>query len=409
MRPLLLVALAVSMPPLGYDSGRSATHVLQQEPGPPRTVVLVRPVTVPLQPLRPGDPRPAVEAIVDGKGPFRFLVETGSNSIDLSSRLIDSLHLRRNGGSDSAPTYHLDRITIGGAGFEDMTVSLAPTAVGSVDGVLGLPFFANVLLTIDYPAQMLRLDRDSVPDPDGQDILAIRRDVFWELPISLAGHDTIAILDTQNSGAISVPPSLADLLPFDSALAVVGRARGAFGEIEVRGGRLRGPLMIGRYSFPRPFVRVVPLPPDYPRQVNLGSGLLRNFAVTLDQVRGRLRLARQGSLVIALPEPARRPASVSGASAPVAQETTAPTTSARLEEYAGTYGDRVLTVEAGALVLTRPHGHPNLLHALNPDVFSVEGFPDSRVEFVRDSTRHVVAVRVLNAEGHWEEALRRGP
>jgi hypothetical protein len=345
--------------------------------------------------------------MVDGRGPFRFLVETGSNAIDLSQRLIDSLHLQRSGGSDSAPTYHLDRIAIGEARFEDMTVSVAPAAVGSVDGVLGLPFFANVLLTIDYPEQRLRLDRDSLPDSDGQDVLPIRRGLFWELPISIAGRDTIAILDTQNSGTIGMPPALADLLPFDGGLAVVGRARGVFGEIEVRGGRLSGPVVIGRYSFPSPFVRVVPLPPDYPRQVNLGSGLLQNFAVTLDQVHGRLRLARLASPVIRLPEPARRPASVSGASAAVAHEMIAPTTSAHLEEYAGTYGDRVITVEAGALVLTRPHGHPNLLQTLNADVFSVEGFPESRVAFVRDATGHVVAVRVLNAQGQWEEAPRK--
>jgi CheY-like chemotaxis protein len=87
---------------------------------------------------------------------------------------------------------------------------------------------------------------------------------------------------------------------------VIGRARGAFGEVEVKSGQLAGDVVVGGYTIPRPYLSIVPLPPIYPRQPNLGSALLRNFVVTLDQERGRVRLAHSGSPVIELPAPHAR-------------------------------------------------------------------------------------------------------
>jgi hypothetical protein len=252
---------------------------------------------------------PQVQAMIDGKGPYRFYVETGAREIDVSHALAQILGLQRTAGTESDPEYHVDRITVGSATFDDMTVAELPPGVQGIDGVLGLPFFQSVLLTIDYPAGRLDLSRGSLDAAKAPDVLhLVRIDDFWGVPIDLAGQHFDAVLDTQNSGQLALPPVIAAQLPFDGGLQVIGHARGVFGVVDVQGGTLAGNLTIGPYRFPTPFIDVIQLPPDFPRQPNIGSGLLSHFVVTLDQRHGLLRLEHAGSPDIELPRPVRRPA-----------------------------------------------------------------------------------------------------
>lgn len=273
---------------------------------PPRRVVMRHPVEVPL--LRPSDrdSRAQVEVMVNGRGPYRFDIETGAREIGISRTLAESLGLRRTGGPDDYREYHLDSIGIGSATFHDMPVAQLPQGVQGVDGVLGLPFYQNVLLTIDYPGHVVRFSRDALPAPNGADILPmVRIDAFWGVAVRLADKTFDAVLDTQNSGSISIPPAIADQLSFSGGLQTLGRARGTFGVIDIKGGKLAGDLVIGRYTFPTPFLDVMQLPPEFPRRPNIGTHLLDSFVVSIDQRHARLRLSRGGDPVVRLPEPGR--------------------------------------------------------------------------------------------------------
>ena len=212
---LILVALALPLtspqaaPAMTAHGGRvwSADTGYTPDSSPPRRVVMRHPVEVPL--LRPSDrdSRAQVEVMVNGRGPYRFDIETGAREIGISRTLAESLGLRRIGGPDDYREYHLDSISIGSATFHDMPVAQLPQGVRGVDGVLGLPFYQNVLLTIDYPARMVRFSKDALPAPNGADILPmVRIDAFWGVAVRLADRTFDAVLDTQNSGSISIPP-----------------------------------------------------------------------------------------------------------------------------------------------------------------------------------------------------------
>jgi hypothetical protein len=273
---------------------------------PPRRIVMRHPVQVPLLRANDRDSRAQVEVMVNGSGPYRFDIETGAREIGISRAVAESLGLRRIGGPDDYREYHLDSISVGSATFHDMPVAQLPQGVNGVDGVLGLPFYQNVLLTIDYPGRLVRFSRDALPAPNGADILPlVRIDAYWGVAVRLAGKTFDAVLDTQNSGSIGVPPSIADVLPFTGGLQTIGRARGTFGVIDIRGGKLAGDLVIGRYTFPTPFMDVMQLPPEFPNRPNIGTHLLDNFVVSIDQRHARLRLSRAGDPVVRLPEPER--------------------------------------------------------------------------------------------------------
>jgi hypothetical protein len=260
-----------------------------------------RPVEVPLLRASERDSRAQIEVMVNGRGPYRFDLETGAREIGISRTLAESLGLPRIGGPDDYREYHLDSIGIGSATFHDMPVAQLPQGVNGVDGVLGLPFYQNVLLTIDYPGRLVRFSHDALPAPNGADILPlVRIAAFWGVAVQLAGKPFDAVLDTQNSGSIGIPPRVADMLPFSGGLQTIGRARGTFGIIDIKGGKLAGDLVIGRYTFPTPFMDVMQLPPEFPSRPNIGTRLLDNFVVSIDQRHARLRLVRTGDPVVRL-------------------------------------------------------------------------------------------------------------
>ncbi len=279
----------------------------------PKRVKLKAAADIPLVRVQPGD-RPAVEIFINGKGPYVFLVETGAHIVAISTDLAAKLELphAKNSGMNEKG-YHVDSISLGDVAFQDLNVFEMPAVKGmTIEGVLGLPFFENVLLTIDYPQSRLHLERGSLPAANGKDILELSRvEGFWGLPITLAGQNFTAVLDTQNSDWLSIPPSAASKLPL-SELRVVGMARGAFGEREVKSGRLTGDLIVGPCKFPEAYLGVLELPPPFPNRPNVGNGVLKNFVITLDQVNGRLRLTHAEPCSIEVPAPRYHAAPTAG-------------------------------------------------------------------------------------------------
>lgn len=378
-------------------------QIYRPDPSPPARVILDAPVTVP---LAAGEALPIIEVRVNGQGPFRFGIETGANFIIVTPALAERLQLPRAGGPDHTPSYRIASIEVGAARFEDLPVSAFPFAQSTIDGVLGLPFYRDLLLTIDYSARTARFERGSLPAADGQSILPLTRvGDFWSAPIAFGGVAANAVIDTRSSGGFGVTPSAAASLTFDGGLAVVGRARGAaIAETVVKAGRLKTDVTMGRYTFPAPMVSVRELPPGFPQEPLMGTRVLSHFVMTLDQRNERVRFEKTGSPTIALEMPAR-PAGPAAASA------AAPGTGA-LAVYAGRFGVRTISVIDGQLFLQRDGGPALRLVPDGRDAFTIADIPQARVRFLRDTGGSVTTLDVLNREGQWESAgksIARGP
>jgi hypothetical protein len=375
------------------------------EPAPPKSMVMPKAVDVPLEdPGVPGASLPVISVMINGRGPYRFGVETGAGFVAVSRELATALGLRRVAGGDDLPEYDLDSLTFGGAAFRTVRVAAIPRNARGVDGLLGLPFFRNVTFTIDYPANRFRLSLDTLPAPNGNDVLPISRvGPFWGLPIDLGGQRFTAVLDTRSMAGLSVTPAVAAPLQFDGEVRVVGRSAGAgLPGADVKEGKLKGAAKIGAYSFPSPSLSIRELPPDFPQGPLVGSRVLRNFAVSLDQRRSRLRLARQGSTTIDLGGVREgAPAANISATSPAAS----PNTPA-LGDYVGTYGDRTLALVDGKLTIQRPGGRQLELTPTGTDAFSIVGIPAAKIEFVRAASGKVDGIRVLNQQGQWESVKR---
>ncbi len=290
--------------------GAQQPVIVHPDSSPPKHVAFTSTVEVPL--VDPGIPNttlPVVEVMINGRGPYRFGIETGAGFVGVGPGFGAKAGLTAKPGAPTDVVYQVDSLRLGEASFMDFPITELPRGATGVDGILGLPLFRDVLVTIDYAAKKLRISRDTLSVADGKSILELRRaGPFWTMPVEIAGKPMRGVLDTRGTGSFSMVPAIADQLPFEAAMEVIGRAGGAgIPTTEVKAGRLKGDVKIGDYTFTRPTITSRPLPAHFPTEPIVGDGVLRNFVVSLDQRTRRLRLARTGPAVIELPVPTRRP------------------------------------------------------------------------------------------------------
>jgi hypothetical protein len=264
------------------------------------------PGTGPIEfPIQTGEGMPTLEVMINGQGPFVFGFDTGAQAgprIDVS--LVEKLNLKATGQAQAidpsrrnpqtSETFKLESIVIGSLRFADVTVASrnyknSPRPV-KVDGILGLNLFADYLVTLDFPSKKLRLEKGELPKADGAEVLDYKNAAgIAELEISVGEKKIKAHLDTGNAiGAFVFPTTFAEKLSLAGEPRVVGRARSASGDMEIKQVQLKDVIKIGRHEFPDPII-VYPALGD---TGNVGLKTLSQFVITFDQKNERVRLKR---------------------------------------------------------------------------------------------------------------------
>ncbi len=111
---------------------------------------------------------------VNGKGPFRFVIDTGASRSTLAPHLARALGLKEsigrnvmlNGvtGAAEVPTVAVDSIEIGSLRFENQNLPVIFTSImGNADGILGVAGFDDQRIDVDF-----KRDRVSVLESTGR-------------------------------------------------------------------------------------------------------------------------------------------------------------------------------------------------------------------------------------------------
>ena len=296
MRTLRCVA-ALALALLPFRPGQHAAGQTVDRSGP--TIELTDSTSVPME---VPDGRAIVTVLLNGRGPYRLAVETGSPDVLVSPRVVTELGLRAIGPGDTDSLFQLDSLRIGQALVGSLPVGRdSALARLGVDGVLGLIAYHDVVLTLDYPDRRLSLAKTSLPEPDGREVLrAVRVGPFLGIPVQLGEVREMGVIDTQGGVGFQAIPEVADRLTFQGPLRVVGRAVvGGGSPVEVKLGTLGGDARLGRYTVRRPRVAVHPLPTDIPSRVTIGTRVLRDFSVAIDQRSMAVRLTRADTGAVA--------------------------------------------------------------------------------------------------------------
>lgn len=249
--------------------------------------------------------RPAVHVMVNGKGPFLFLIDTGAQGMARAdSSLVARLGLSFVGqdtvSDASAATARVlrevvfDELAIGSLRFRHVralsrnynTADYLP----AIDGILGFDLFSELLLTLDYPGKRVRLSRGSLPKVDGVEVLALERiEGNPYIEIDLGSLRLKALIDSGNIREMDVPASIVRRLPLASYPKLVGKGGSVSGSFDLREVRLKDPLRIGRFRIATPSITFT----DVYEEINIGSSLLQRFVITFDPKGGRVRFAER--------------------------------------------------------------------------------------------------------------------
>lgn len=259
-------------------------------------------------PLRFVGTMPAVEVTVDGKGPYLFGIDTGAQGqARVDSAVAEKLGIAAVGersasdGSNRGPQrmqmVRLESIEIGGLRFADIMAGSrnyksAPRSA-ELDGIIGLQLFAGYLVTFDWPAKKLRLERGVLGAADGREILDYKNaEGVATIPISVAETKIDARIDSGNGiGAFVLPAAVAEKLTAVSEPAVVGKACSLSSDTEIKQVRIKEPIRIGRHEFAEPTITT----PALGDVANIGAKALADFAITFDQANSRVRFVRSTS------------------------------------------------------------------------------------------------------------------
>ncbi len=288
------------------------------EPGPTEVDLEAAAVSIPLS--EGPDGLFVVDLFLGGRGPRRFLFDTGSGVFAVDPALAEalglpgetaSLRVTATAGSrrQEVRSGRLDEVSLRAPGLPGVRCRgvdyRALPAPHGLDGIAGLGLFPGCLVTLDPGRGELQLRRGGLGEPDGLRCLPSRTgSPVLVVAVSVCGIPFEAALDTGFAGTLYLPRDLAARLRWREgarnrvvlyALNDEGESTrrvvlsDAHGPREVEERRLDGLLRFGDLVLPDPWVYVGEGDPL------LGTGVLRGLRVTFDMDAGRVLLESSGS------------------------------------------------------------------------------------------------------------------
>ena len=243
--------------------------------------------------------KPYVSVMVNGHGPYRFLVDTGTGTQALvSPEVVRELampvvgHARLTDptgqGKQRSEIVWIESLKVGDMEFKDVQAVRHRLFREELNcqGVLGFTLFKDYLLTLDYPGRRMILTSGMLSQDAGGSLLPFR--LVGDVPIAPLHIDGLSVdaqIDTGGSG-LSLPEQVAARVKFQSTPVEFGTVESLATRFYIKAARLRQDVRMGRYAFRDAFVEINSAFPV----VNVGSTPLSNFMITFDQKRLLIRV-----------------------------------------------------------------------------------------------------------------------
>lgn len=159
---------------------------------------------------------------INGQGPFRFMIDTGSNHTVIAAATLTRLGLHSSdeypvtvtgiGGSEIAPTAHIDSLDAGDMHFIDLELPvLSGRVFGGIDGILGMDAFDGMKVSADFHKGRISIlhSRNNRPAP-GYYVLNAKflSDRLLMIDAEVGRIKTKAIIDTGGERTLGNPALL---------------------------------------------------------------------------------------------------------------------------------------------------------------------------------------------------------
>jgi hypothetical protein len=168
-----------------------------------------------------------VEAMLNGQGPYAFILDTGGHDI-LTPEAAKALNLTAIGGGKAGGAgeellneqyTRVERMEIGGVTLRDQSFAIIPLQYDTVErgakpplaGILGLELFERLAIRLDYRAQTLTMrPLEGAPEGRGIPVPIYFTDDMPLFSAKIGGIEGDNGLDTGNSGTLVVQGKWAD-------------------------------------------------------------------------------------------------------------------------------------------------------------------------------------------------------
>ena len=167
----------------------------------------------PTQPDRSG--RVVAAVMLDGKGPFRFLLDSGADACMISPRLISLLGLRLTRdqvmrvegatGMQELPWVNVSRLQVGDVVRTDVRMPVVDGAMlQGLDGILGMAGLGAEQLEVDFAHNRVWIDEPAEPVAKGFLVIPASRTAGGLLQVTarIGGIAVAAIIDTGASNTL---------------------------------------------------------------------------------------------------------------------------------------------------------------------------------------------------------------
>lgn len=266
-------------------------------------------------PLRLVRGRPVVEVMLNERGPYRLMLDTGcSHTVHICACLVKELGLSETdtkvtanhagGTTREYSVVRVDSLRVGQAEFLRFEALVDPighrlsTKDTRVDGMIGNSCFRELLLTLDFPNRQLILQKGALPKPDGRDVLELSPGNRTPEIVATIGQTELKFaIDSGFNGAVTLPEAIAKTSSF-YATPVETRSSTGGGVVSSYEARLRGTVAFGRHAVADPIVHWFA---GTKGMGMIGMKVLKHFAVTLDQTSGSVRFSRNDDNPIRIP------------------------------------------------------------------------------------------------------------
>jgi predicted aspartyl protease len=162
--------------------------------------------------------RLTVPVMINGQGPFQFVIDTGADRTVISKELATKLALAEGrmatihamGGKGKARLVKVDRLEVSTHVKTNVEVAALSAADLGGDGLLGIDSLKDQRMVIDFPAATIRLEPSIAPEAPkpaatGEQIIVTARSRFGQLVLVDAdaeGEKIWVVLDTGSNTSI---------------------------------------------------------------------------------------------------------------------------------------------------------------------------------------------------------------
>lgn len=249
--------------------------------------------------------RPVVELQINGKGPFRFIFDTGASGSVIDANLATEAGLKVI-GEDSLRTPGSDNVIMSKR-VKALMITFAGTDISKdatmntmdlremlpVDGILSPDFFANYLITLDYPGSKLILESGEL-DKTAKDVTPFtQKSGVISLDAFIAENKLEAHLDSGNPGGFDIPFSLKDQLDFKKGPNEAGVINTSAASFKKWQAILIGDIRVGSVTYKNPEVHLV----EGFQFVNFGYQILKDLKTTIDGKNHLIKFEKSTSVI----------------------------------------------------------------------------------------------------------------